>query len=134
MYAAAWLEIHRHWLQLLSDIRADEESSGAMASGVEQRTAKTEDWLNLTLFLAATLSCCATRSSAAPSFPRKHLPRRLHIDQPLKEIVDHFLDQLVQWLVSKSSLQRSAALEAVCFELNPSFYPDLLFKLDGSVY
>lgn len=134
MYAAAWLEIHRHWLQLLNDLRANEDSPSVMASGMEQRTAKTEEWRNLTLFLAATLSCCSTGGSAAPSFPRKHLPPRLRIDQSLKETVDQFLDQLVQWLVSKSLLQRETALEAVCFELDPSFYPDLLFKLDGSVY
>lgn len=92
-----------------------------------------EDWRNLTLYLAATLSCCLNRNNVTSSFPRRHLPLRLQVDQSLRETVDHFLDQLVVWLVADSAFQRETALEAVCFELNPSFYPELLFKLDGFV-
>lgn len=98
---------------------------------MEQRSATWDDWRNVTLYLAATLPCCSKRDGPSPAFPRKHLPARLHVDHDLKDTVDRFLDQLVQMLVSTSTFQRETALQAVCFELDPSFYPDLLFKLDG---
>lgn len=133
VYAAAWRDVHRQWRSLLPYIRDQDDRASITTGDMEQRTAMWEDWRNLTLYLAATLSCCLNRNNTASSFPRRHLPLRLQVDQPLRETVDHFLDQLVVWLVADSAFQRETALEAVCFELNPSFYPDLLFKLDGFV-
>lgn len=132
VYAAAWIEVHRHWLQLLDNVRANDDLSTVIANDMEQGAAKKETWRNLTLYLAGTLSCCSESSTATSSL-RKHLPPRLRPDRSLKETVDRFLDQLVLWLVSKSVLQRDTAVMAICYELDPGFYPDLLFKLDGSV-
>jgi len=132
IYAAAWREVHRQWKGLSPDARVTSDNASISTSIIEHRSATWEDWRNVTLYLAATLSCCSKRDGPSPTaFPRRHLPARLHVDHDLKDTVDRFLDHLIQMLVSNSLFHRETALEAVCFELDPSFYPDLLFKLDG---
>ena len=134
IYAAAWREIHRQWKGLVTDARVISDTASITTSAIEQRTATWDDWRNVTLYLAATLSSCLTRGETGVTvFPHKDLPARLHVDDDLEETVDRFLDALVLMLVSNSTFQRETALEAVCFELDPSFYPKLLFKLDGWV-
>lgn len=108
----------------------------------ERKSAVWNDWRRVTSFLAATLACTTnkkrpqvyTPQSRFPVeemhtlFPSRHRPGRIHEDD-----ADQFLDNLIEMLLSTSAFQREVALDSVCFDLDPCFYPSLLFKLDGCV-
>lgn len=145
VYAAVWCEVYQRWKKLslskgsLPPIGQRNNSDKISDEGNQQR----EEWRNITLFLAATLSTCynsnpsfanPTGTNAHPPFPRWDLPARLVVDRSLKEYVDAFIDQLVEMLASGAELyQRETALEALCFEMHSSVYPELLYKLDAYV-
>lgn len=108
----------------------------------ERKSAVWNDWRRVTSFLAATLACCTDKKRPKGYTPQhrfsteatqKLIPQRHRIGHVNEHDADRFLDRLNDMLISTSAFQREVALDSVCFDLDPCFYPDLLFKLDGYV-
>lgn len=142
VYASVWSEVYGRWkkLSLKKGTFPQRNDPNRISEDGNQQW---EEWRNITLFLAATLSSCydndpkvadPTGTQPLRAFPRHNLPPRLALDRTLKESVDAFIDQMVEMLASGGDpYQRETALEALCFELHPSVYPELLYKLDAYV-
>lgn len=100
---------------------------------------KSSEWQNYTGFLAALGGCCLT-SSSVPNTPTglkgrtgsvqmEHAPRRIsHPDS--NNMVDKFVQEMVELLISENVLVREVVKETLGADLSPSLYPNLFRQLE----
>lgn len=94
-------------------------------------------WQNLTLFLTAFGATCLVDthdpSALAAIIPLRYLPDSLRILRNPKDLLDIFIQELIDILVADNPQARDLAREALSTEAHPRIYPLILQGLDRCV-
>ncbi|RUS29150.1 hypothetical protein BC938DRAFT_480989 [Jimgerdemannia flammicorona] len=101
---------------------------------------KSSEWQNYTGFLAALGGCCLTPASVpntptgakgrSGSVQMEQTPRRVSAQHDSNHMVDKFVQEMVELLISENVLVREVVKETLGADLSPGLYPNLFRQLE----
>ncbi|TFK43927.1 hypothetical protein BDQ12DRAFT_702865 [Crucibulum laeve] len=140
MHIAVWEECFWRWRSVtesISEILDQNVEEGDSYAPVLQQDLRFQ-WQNLTLFLTALSGACVQEchnlNGLAKIIPAKYLPDKMRAMQDPVPLVDSFMIDLINCLVTTDVQMREVARDALGTELSPRLYAKLLKNLDDTMH
>ncbi|KAF5334397.1 hypothetical protein D9611_013526 [Ephemerocybe angulata] len=138
VHPAVWAECYARWKAISQPVYEAMRGEGTdVLDSSPNQTEMSNQWQNLTLFLATLCGACAWDKQESLSLmktvPLDVLPDRLRVPSNVPALAESFISDLLQLFLHHETMIRDTAREALGTELSPRFHAKLIRFIEGTM-